>query len=189
MADVYGEYVLKDFSSSVRKVMVLLLLISRCPLHTISSSVERKLFCKAKMKYIYSLIRLQYRSGFNTKASYGKQENLSPLPEMVMCIPFVNQCIFCKFPSAKMSLFCVICTIKETGTFGAYQICYYNFKYAFLFCKHIVPSHKRLMSPLGEDVLPFCSGRELLPQMSGLSPNSVGDEEKILNLYLHRYFS
>lgn len=88
-----------------------------------------------------------------------------------------------------MSLFCVICIIKETGTFSAYQMCNYNFKYAFLFCKHIVPSHKRLMSPSGEDVLLFCSGRELLLQMSGLSPNSVGGEEKILNLYLNEYFS
>ena len=63
---------------------------------------------------------------FDTKPSYDKHENLSPFPEILMCIPLENHCILCKFPPAEMSIFCVVCIIKETDIFVVFQICKYN---------------------------------------------------------------
>ena len=96
-------------------------------------------FAEQRQK-VHSLIIFQSRSMFSnlfdTKASYDKDEkkNLSALPETVMCIPLrITAFFFCKFSPAEMSIFCVVCIIKEIDAFVVFQICKCNIILNMLF--------------------------------------------------------
>lgn len=124
---------------------------------------------------------------FDTKASYDKDEkkNLSALPETVMCIPLRITAFFCKFSPAEVSIFCVVCIIKEIDAFVIFQICKCNIilNMLFLFHKHIV-SPRRLI--LLQWKIRSCS---YLPGMRIIAPDVCWwGGEKTWKLYLYDCF-